>query len=520
MRLSIFVFLALFFACGLVSAGQASPATDQAILQAVIAASESQTEQEELCAIYAETDNQPLWAMPARRLGLLKILAGLEADGIDIARLGILPGSGRSSQLEDDIFATRALLRAAHLVTGNAIDATSIPGWHIKRPQIDVVPTIVAALREDRLGILLHDLRPQHTAYTRLRSAYIHYRRLALEPWRSIDTSGPRIVEPSDPRMLDVAQLLVLLGDLKDSETNEAAMTAGIVRFQTRHGLEPDGRVGPATLAQLNVAPAARAAQIAANLEYWRLLPREWPIRYVAVNAAAAHLEVVSDGKISFATRVIVGDPDHPTPVTDAIITAVTFNPPWTIPFSIATKEILPKLRRDPSYLEHNAIEIVGRNDDPHGLQLDWAQYSRSNFPFQLRQVPGPGNALGLLKFEMPNRFDVYLHDTPNRSLFEKNARALSHGCVRVQCARELAEHLIDDPSVWIATNLVSAIQEGRTHRVPLKEPLPVFLLYFTAFVDKGGTLNFRPDIYGRDKAVMGAPARHVVSLVSLSKGP
>jgi murein L,D-transpeptidase YcbB/YkuD len=222
----------------------------------------------------------------------------------------------------------------------------------------------------------------------------------------------------------------------------------------------------------------------------------------VAVNTAAAHLEVITNGDPTYESRTVVGDPRHPTPVMKATILGVTFNPSWTVPHSIAAKEILPRLRLDPTYLARSKIEILGRATDPHGLQLDWTSYSQANFPFQLRQAPGPRNALGLVKFEMPNEFSIYLHDTPDRSSFEKITRNLSHGCVRVARVDDLARLLIDDPAVWLESDTAAAIKSGRTITVPLARPLPVYLLYFTAYVDSEGSINFRPDVYRRDYAV------------------
>jgi murein L,D-transpeptidase YcbB/YkuD len=475
------------------------------VLDAIKAAGFSDAEKAELQGVYAETSHRLLWSEPALRSALLKALVSLESEGIDIERVGPLPGYNRDGAIEGDVLATHALLRAAHIVAGDAMETNAIPGWHIEPRAPNLVPSIAAVVMQGRIGDLLRELRPQNAAYNRLRSSYVSYMRLSAERWEPIALTTARIVEADDPRMAVVARALKLLGDLSEGYSEDRDIPEAIKRFQQRHGLAIDGRVGPATLAELNVPPSARAAQIAVNLEYWRLLPRSWPSRYVVVNTAAAHLDVISNDISSFTTPVIVGDPNHATPITNATITGVTFNPPWTVPYSIATKEMLPRLRRDPGYLERNSIEILERPEDPYGRGLDWTRYSSRNFPFQLRQVPGPGNALGLVKFEMPNAFNVYLHDTNNKSLFDKNERALSHGCVRVKCARELAEHLIDDPSVWVNTGLLNALDNGETYRVQLKEGLPVFLLYFTAFVDETGTLNFRPDVYGRDAAMRRA---------------
>lgn len=500
--------------CGLLAAplpafpAQGSTPIDPAIMSAVFAVGASHTEQQELRAIYEGTGGRLLWTTPERRFALVKMLVDLEVDGINLARLGALPGTRRSSSAQDDVFATRAVLRAAYLMAGRSIEAGSIVGWNIAPPMRDIVASFIVAAQEDKLGAILRDLRPTAVGYQQLQSAYMRYRSLAQAPWPNIDVSGPRIAENDDKRVPEVVRRLILLGDIAEVDPAPATIEAGIRRFQMRHGLDPDGRAGPATLEQLNVSPQARATQIAVNLQFWRLLPQIWPKRFVAVNTAAAHLDVMLDGQPQFSTRVIVGDPDHPTPIISSRISAVTLNPSWTIPRSIATKEILPRIRRDHSYLAKNNIEIADRADDPNGLDVDWRRYSRSNFPFRLRQIPGPGNALGLVKFEMPNPFDVYLHDTPDRTLFDKSSRALSHGCVRVQGPRELAEHLIADPEVWLSNGLLGALQEGRTYRVPLKQGIPVYLLYFTSFVGVDGDIQFRPDIYGREASVRRALSR------------
>lgn len=480
-------------------AGEPSALASGELARAISSSAGSDTERRELSAIYDSAGKKLIWTTEQRRFALLRFIIGLEAHGIDIRQIGPLPGDQPASALDEDVAATKAVLRASHIMAGDTVDAAVLAGWHLQRSPPNAVRAVVNAVRTEKLGLLLDSLAPATAAYDRLRSSYLQYRRLAMEAWPQIDTSGPRILETGDPRLALVRERLALLGDLDTNDASDQIFVTAVQRFQRRHGLEPDGRIGPATLGQLNVPPAVRAQQIAFNLDRWRLLPRAWPQRYIAVNVAAAHLDVVQDNNVSFSTRVIVGDTRHPTPVMGTTINAVTFNPPWNVPRSIATKEILPRLRRDSAYLERSNIEIVDRPNDPFGAQIDWNRYSQSNFPFRLRQLTGPGNALGLVKFEMPNQFDVYLHDTPDRSLFEKTARALSHGCVRVQCAQELAEHLLDDPTVWLTTDLRLALEMGSTLQLRLKEPVPVYLLYFTAFAEEDGTVNFRPDIYGRD---------------------
>ena len=469
------------------------------ILAAIDKLGASTVERTELSDLYTALGGGAIWEVPDRRFGLLRILVGLDPEGVDIAKVGTLPGTTPTSPTEDDVLSSRAALRAAHLIANDAVDVSKIPGWAIDLRSEPVVPVIVAAINDERPATILDKLLPNSAGYVRLREAYMQYRRLASEPWAPI---GGRPNETAgNPEMAEITRRLVLLGDMGDSAEG-ADLISAIKHFQARHGLDQDGRIGPATLAQLNVSPTTRVDQIATNLQYWRLLPRTWPRRYVRVNTAAAQLEVIDNDEAIFATKVIVGSAQHPTPIIASKITAVTFNPEWTIPRSIATTEILPQLKRAATYLQQRNIQIVGRPDDPYGLQLHWHNYSRNRFPFTLRQPAGATNPLGLLQFEMPSAFDVYLHDTSDRSLFAKSARALSHGCVRVQCADTLAQQVIDDPKAWLSSNLMAAQKDGTTFTVPLMQPLPVYFLYFTAFANADGTVEFRPDLYRRDAGV------------------
>jgi murein L,D-transpeptidase YcbB/YkuD len=479
----------------------------------------TEIERDELHAIYSALDDGLIWASTPRRRTLIKLLASLQSDGVDARHLGVLASLEAETSAITDILATRAVLRAAHIIATGATTSGTIPGWSLKTPHASVVETFVAAVRQDGLERLLNDLRPSAPAYRALRIAYVHYLSLAAEPWPALETRGEVRLDRGDSRVDEVIRRLILLDDLAEGDASSEALREAIEHFQHRHGLAVDGRAGPVTLTALNVSPAARAVQLAANLEYWRLLPRQWPNRYILVNAASAQLDVIQEGTSTYTSRVIVGDPTHPTPVMSASITAVTFNPTWTVPRSIATKEILPRLRRDPTYLKRSNIEILARSNDPFGLQLNWEMYSQNNFPFQLRQLPGPKNALGVVKFEMANSFDVYLHDTPDKSLFKKATRALSHGCVRVECAHEFAQLLIADPSVWLKSDLSRILAEGRTVTMPLTPPLPVYLVYFTAFPDHDGILNFRPDVYGRDAVARSvlAPLPHNAASVQTS---
>jgi murein L,D-transpeptidase YcbB/YkuD len=271
--------------------------------------------------------------------------------------------------------------------------------------------------------------------------------------------------------------------------------------FQTRNGLDADARAGVKTLEALNLSAAERANQIAANLERWRHLPRQLGERHIAVSIAGYTLDLIENGTSIFHTRVIVGKARSRSPMFRATVSAVTFNPPWNIPPSIASREILTKLKHDPGYLAAHDMVIVGRGDDPSGLTVDWNSMSARNFPFRLQQRPGLKNSLGVIKLEMPNKFNVYLHDTPAKSLFAQPQRSFSHGCVRVQHPGELARLVLNHDD-WDADAIERSMKPGATRTVKLHHPVPVYLLYWTVFVDADGAVNFRDDLYGHDAPI------------------
>jgi murein L,D-transpeptidase YcbB/YkuD len=252
-----------------------------------------------------------------------------------------------------------------------------------------------------------------------------------------------------------------------------------------------------------------RIRQVAVNLERWRWLPRQLEPRHLIVNSADATLTVVEDGHVRLTSRVVVGDELHPTPVVRSEVGAIVFNPPWTVPTSIVVDEFLPKLRTNPRFLADNNIAILDRRDDPYGLTVDWAKVSTDHFPFRLQQRPGGWNPLGRMRFATPNRFDVYLHDTPLPELFQREDRALSHGCVRVERARELAALVLGGQAAGRPETIDHAMASGATSVVTVARPLPVYLLYWTAFVDDERRLQLRDDVYDRDARVAAALARN-----------
>jgi murein L,D-transpeptidase YcbB/YkuD len=260
----------------------------------------------------------------------------------------------------------------------------------------------------------------------------------------------------------------------------------------------------------MNISAAERARQVTVNLERWRWLPQRMENDHIVVNVPAAQLEVVENGVAAMSMRVIVGDPDHPTPALRARMTSLVLNPIWRVPASIATNEFLPKLKKNPGYLIANDLELISDNFHPgspesQGVGINW--HEMNSMPWPVRQKAGSDNSLGRIKFNTPNNDDIYLHDTPNHKAFARSDRALSHGCVRVEKPEELALYVLRDKD-WSREKLEEELAKGGTHTVTLAKTLPVWLLYWTMWVDGDGVLQTRDDIYERDEHLAAALSR------------
>jgi murein L,D-transpeptidase YcbB/YkuD len=330
--------------------------------------------------------------------------------------------------------------------------------------------------------------------------------------------SGPALREGArGPRVAALRRRLAATGDLppgldRDSELFDRPVADAVRRFQSRHGIEADAVVGKRTLAELNTPAARRAAQVVANLERLRWLPRQLGPRHLLVNVADYRL-VLTEGGVEVDTmRVIVGRQARRTPFFAGEIASIRLNPSWTVPEKLAIEDKLPLLRRDPDLLRDQGFRVFAYR--PEGLReidpgdVDWSRVSDKHFPYLLRQDPGPQNALGRIKFQIPNRYDIYLHDTPSRGLFARAERGFSSGCIRVERALDIAERLLAGHPAWPRARIVAAIEAAETVDIALPEPMPVYLLAWTAWVDDDGALQFRDDIYGSDAAILEALAR------------
>jgi murein L,D-transpeptidase YcbB/YkuD len=281
-------------------------------------------------------------------------------------------------------------------------------------------------------------------------------------------------------------------------------------RFQENHGLNPDGIIGKKTQIALNRTVDQKIDQLRINLERARWVLDNNEGKLLVVNIAKYRLYIFENDHRTYETNVMVGTQYTQTPVFMAPMRYIEFNPTWTVPFSICTKEILPKLKTDNNYLSaRNMVVLDQSGTEIDQTKIDWVNYSAGNFPFVIRQEPGPQNALGRVKFMFPNEHAVYLHDTPSRYLFTKDSRAFSHGCVRVENPLKLAEVILNEPDKWNEESIQKIVDTNKTTRVNLKEPIPVLLMYWTAGLGSNGELFFVDDIYNRDERLLEAINNH-----------
>jgi len=409
-----------------------------------------------------------------------------------------------------DMLLTDAFRRYALDVHSGRIDPDEAdPSWYPRADSFAPAEALRAAPGEGAFAVLLRDLSPPHSGYRRLRDALAHYEALARDGgWNQLD-AGPAL-EPGmrDPRVPALRARLRVTGDLHgfglDGDRYDDALVAAVRGFQRRHGLAADGIVGTRTRAAMNVRVSERIAQIRRTMERWRWLPRAFGDPYVLVNSAGFRLDVMRRGRSALAMRVIVGTPDQATPSFAASMDALVINPYWNVPLRIARDKLLPIQQRNPQFFTAGGFRVFG--NEGHSAQeidpfsIDWRRVPTDPFPYRLRQDPGKKNSMGLVAFVLPNPFDIFLHDTPQRWLFERDVRTLSEGCVRVERFMPLALFALGGSDGWDESRIQAEIASLRHRKVTLPRPIPVYVLYLTVWVDDGGAVHFADDPYQREE--------------------
>ena len=340
----------------------------------------------------------------------------------------------------------------------------------------------------------LDDLVPMHPQFELLQEQLKKYAALKDSAWVPIALGGKKkVVEPGrkDPSIPLIRERLQLIGDLEPardtsialSTTYNEQMAKAVSRFQKRHGMKDDGVIGQLFLDALNITPADRMITLVVNMERLRWMPEELGQPYIGINIPDYRLKLIEDDAVAMEMEVVVGTSADRTVIFSDTITYLVFSPAWTLPESIVENEILPEMEKDEEYLTEKNMEIVGGTEEK---------------PI-IRQLPGPNNALGRVKFMFPNSYSIYLHDTPAKGLFSREERAFSHGCIRVSRPKDLALYLLKDDEEWTEERIEAAMDSTEEVQVGLKNKMPVIITYFTAWVDRDGTLQMRNDIYGHD---------------------
>lgn len=479
---------------------------------------------EELNSFYAARQYRPLWeANPEAMSAFLSSVEafadtqGLRAEDykLDAAlqQAGKQdPADKNADKLKLELLVTDTLFRLAHDLRGDDVDLAQLyPGWSFQRDSVDLVGGLAKAIDDNNVNAYISGLAPSDPAYARLVKELAAYREMAKNgEWPQVTVGGAKLkAGDRDKRIAQIRARLTAEGYQVPSpetapETYDAALKDTVISYQKRNGLDADGTIGAKTIKTMNVPEARRIDQIIANMERWRHMPDKFPDRYALVNIADATITVFENGKPIYSSPVVVGRPDRKTPFIHSQIRSVIFNPSWHVPAKIARKDILPKLRKDPHYLEKLGFVINGSADDPYGAAVDWSKIKESAFNFKLRQSPGDMNSLGRIKFDFDNDFSVYLHGTPHHELFAKAERHLSSGCVRLGDPQRFAEIVLaGNGGDWDAQRVHAEVEKGATRWLAVTKRLPLYIVYWTAFAGDDDALNFRDDIYDYDEFLM-----------------
>nr|WP_242601341.1 L,D-transpeptidase family protein [Pseudaestuariivita atlantica] len=496
------------------------------------AIAEAAAKDKDLAAFYKANKFKPIWVGRtgkdrSRREAFIKAVRAAPMHGLPapkyaiddlVARMKSVKGAEARAQLEVDI-STTFLEYATDMQTG-AVDPRRIdPVFMVRQvPYRSRVSYLTNLVKSSPRGFF-KALAPRSEEYARLMKAKLTYEKaLARGGW------GPKVpaksLKPgaSGAPVVALRNRLVAMGYMKrsSSASYDGALAAGVQQFQLAHGLTPDGVAGAGTMIEINTGMDKRLQSIivAMERERWMNIPEGRGKRHVLVNIPDFTAKIMDNGKVTFETITVVGknDPDRETPEFSDVMEFMVINPSWYVPRSIATKEYLPLLRRNSGAVRH--LEITdSRGRVVNRGAVNFAQYNERNFPFNMRQPPSRRNALGLVKFMFPNKHNIYLHDTPAKNLFDRERRDFSHGCVRLGKPFDFAYALLARQESNPEAYFQSVLNTGSETRVNLKQDVPVHIIYRTAYTTPKGQMQFRRDVYNRDRKIFAALSRAGVSL-------
>jgi murein L,D-transpeptidase YcbB/YkuD len=462
------------------------------------------------------------WQDASKRDELIGIIQHIDSEGLnpeDYLLHSLLKYHEQEKLLTDsdrvdfDILLTESLVRLGyHLRFGKVDPKSQEPNWNLNRSleNEDPAAIIQAAIDAYSIQAFIDREIPRQAFYVRYKQALADYRNIKAQGGWPVVPPGPSL-KPGmqDPRITLLKKRLQIEGYLKGSladppEYFDAALEEAVNQFQQRHGLGIDGVAGKQTLEAMNISVEDRIDQIRVNLERGRWVFKDIQGEFFIINIAGFKAYFVRDNQLVWTSRVMVGRTYRKTPIFKSAIRYMILNPTWTVPPGILRKDVLPKVRKDPEYIQEQRFAVLdgaGKRVDP--ASIDWSASAGKNLSYTFRQASGPDNALGRIKFVFPNSHFVYLHDTPHKELFDRPERTFSSGCIRIENPLELAELLLNDKEKWSQQKIAEAIATDKTQTINLPQPVTIMLLYWTVVIDPDGTVNFTKDIYGRDKKVL-----------------
>ncbi|ABG32169.1 murein L,D-transpeptidase [Roseobacter denitrificans] len=504
------------------SAGTETVAFKQAVAEAA-------AQDQDIAAFYRETGYDAIWTGTSgrernRRAALIDALAAADDHGLPSERygLGALEQKMKTARTPRDLGLVEVAMSRAFLQYARDIQTGALVPSRVDKNIVRQVPyrdrkSYLTNFAKSSPKGFFKALPPQTGEYNALMK-----QKLVLEGLVAKGGWGPTVkakkLEPGDQGASVVAlrDRLIRMGYLKRSaaSTYDAAMTAAVVRFQADHGLAQDGIVGRGTLAEINTSVRKRLQAVIVAMERERWVNKERGTRHIEVNLTDFTAKIIDKGKVTFSTRSVIGarDAKRQSPEFSDVMEFMVINPSWFVPRSIATGEYLPELQQDPNAVNHLIItDRSGRQIDR--ANVDFTKYTERTFPYAMRQPPSRSNALGLVKFMFPNKYNIYLHDTPAKNLFGRETRAYSHGCIRLADPFEFAYALLAKQSGDPEGLFQKTLATGKETQLNLKKPVPVHIIYRTAVADSKGRIQYRRDVYGRDGRIWEALSQAGVAL-------
>lgn len=465
---------------------------------------------------YEEREYKPVWLEDKSSEIYLHYLSQAKKEGLEpddylfsnLQNYENLRKPTASQKADQDLLTTCSfMLYVSHLLYGKVNPTIIDPSWGIERDTQGLEINLLELAANGEAGRAMEEAIPDCIDYKLLKSALAKYRLLEQNGgWPKIDLNESLKIGDTSQQVVSVRKRLSKEGILTDTSTLDSSifdvhLENAVKTFQHLNSIEPDGVVGPATLSKLNITVEDKIDLIRINMERLRWLPHRIQNcdYFIRVNIAAFELDLFDEGKRQLNMNIIVGRPYRKTPVFEKVMEFIVLNPYWTVPPGIVTNDVMPAIRKDPGYLKRKGIKAYLGEKEVNPSTIDWGKVDNSGVPYWFRADPGPLNPLGKIKFMFPNKYNVYIHDTPDKELFEETVPAFSSGCIRISKPLELAGYLLKSQNISI-DSLHERLNTAKSDTILLQKPIDVQILYMTTWMDEHGDVHFSSDPYKRDQ--------------------